>query len=738
MRAIRFAKRLIRTIQIDEQDDLRRSTVFSLAAMILVCVWLMTWNALHTRNLEALWPTLILLAGALGSIRLRDTHLQAAQYVLVFAVIGTVACQKWLFPLGQAQFFFPIVVVIASMLLSGSRGLMVGLLASVVCGTIARIQGADWLNGEEMLTPNILIQLTAFTSWLSARQVMMALTWMQKSYSRTRDLLEQLRQERSSMTRTLMILEEAYSRIEKMNSALFEARRAAEAARQIKMEFAANVSHELRTPLNIIIGFSETMANAPETYDGVLWSPDLRGDVEQIYQSSRHLASLIDDILDLSAMEVHRLGLTLVETDIYSVIAEATSVVQDLFKAKNLFLKVQTAPGLPILRMDSTRIRQVLINLLTNASRFTTEGGITVTAKVVGREVRVAVADTGIGIAPENVSKVFEEFSQVDGSASRPFEGSGLGVPISKRLIELHDGQMWLESKFGYGTTFYFTLPIASEIRHTEPADSDSNQPITTTYRKEILVAESDPFLLRTMRRQLSGYEVVEVRNPTDLPTLIAYHQPVAIVLDKATDPGLFSGFQQPELIPTDLPVISVCLPSTSQSAQTMGVTKFLIKPILREQLLAVIRSLSGPIHFVLIGGDEPQSVELLCRMLQTVDEGYRLLKALGNEEMLARLRTNHVDLMILDLQMPDINRLEVLQTMKNEPRLSDIPVLVVSAQSPEWIKPEVGLEIILSRPTATTITESLNCVEGLLASLPRRGLPDLKPVPALPATPSD
>jgi signal transduction histidine kinase len=164
-----------------------------------------------------------------------------------------------------------------------------------------------------------------------------------------------------------------------MNYALIEARSAAEEARRLKAEFAANVSHELRTPLNIIIGFSETMANAPETYASVAWSPALRGDIEQIYQSSRHLSSLIDDILDLSALEVHRLGLTVEETDLQIVIEEAVAVVQDLFRAKKLYLTIQVAPDLPRVRMDTTRIRQVLINLLTNASRFTSVGGVPIT-----------------------------------------------------------------------------------------------------------------------------------------------------------------------------------------------------------------------------------------------------------------------------------------------------------------------------------------------------------------------
>jgi signal transduction histidine kinase len=153
---------------------------------------------------------------------------------------------------------------------------------------------------------------------------------------RANELLNELRNERMQRESTLKMLEEAYYRITKLNQALIEARSAAETARRLKAEFAANISHELRTPLNLIIGFSETMANAPETYRKVTWSPTLRGDVEQIYRSSRHLSALIDDILDLSALEAQQLGLTMDEARLEEVIEDAIAVFRNLYQAKKL------------------------------------------------------------------------------------------------------------------------------------------------------------------------------------------------------------------------------------------------------------------------------------------------------------------------------------------------------------------------------------------------------------------
>ncbi|MBI5035244.1 MAG: HAMP domain-containing histidine kinase [Chloroflexi bacterium] len=191
-------------------------------------------------------------------------------------------------PDSPAQFYFPVVIVVASLLVSNLQVFGVATMAAIACWLIALVQGANWNDQQQVVMPISLIYLTAFSAWLGSRQVHLTLLWLQNSYTRARNLLDQLRDERASLAHTLKMLEDAYDRIAKMNYALIEAQSVAEDARRIKAEFAANVSHELRTPINIITGFSETMANAPETYVGVTWVPALRSDIEQIYQSSRH------------------------------------------------------------------------------------------------------------------------------------------------------------------------------------------------------------------------------------------------------------------------------------------------------------------------------------------------------------------------------------------------------------------------------------------------------------------
>jgi signal transduction histidine kinase/CheY-like chemotaxis protein len=736
MQASSFWQRYIGTIESGDLDDLRRDMILEVSAAVLVIGWLLTLSAIsYEGRLEYLPAAFILFAGSVASLWLRSTHYRLALYVLTVTVLGAVTCLKWFAPDSLAQYYFPVAIVASSLLVTSLRVFVIATIASVVCVAVARSHGASWFDQQQIVTPITLVYLTAFAAWLGSRQVNMALAWMHNSYRRAEALVNELRDERMSLARALKMLEEAYVRIEKMNYALIEARSMAEEGRRLKAEFAANVSHELRTPLNIIIGFSETMANAPETYGGVSWSPVLRGDIEQIYQNARHLSSLIDDILDLSALDVHKLGLTVDEARIEEVIEEAIAVVQDLYRAKNLYLTVQTDPELPRVRMDSTRIRQVLINLLTNSSRFTSVGGVTITARLVGQEIQVAVADTGVGIAPQDVSRVFEDFGQVDGSTSRKYEGTGLGIPLSKRLVELHGGRMWLASQRGRGTTFYFTVPVLLQPQ-TDLGQLSANVPAyATTYRKAVLMIEPDPLLLRIVRRHLSGYDVVAVQDRADLPALIDRHQPLALVIDQLgeNDGLLRAGVTD---TPHDLPVITVSMPGSLRVAQTLGIQNYLIKPVLREQLLDAIAGLGRPVQNVLIVDDDPQLVELISRMLQSAGEVYHPLEAFGGAEALERLRREPVDLVLLDLLMPEVSGLMMLQAMKADPALVEIPVIVISAQYPETVSSEGGLFVKLVRPQNASINETLNCLQALMGALPLRGLPPVEGAPASPAIP--
>jgi len=713
-------------------SDLRRDAILEIGVVMLVIAWVIMLASIGYRGRpEGLWVAFCLSGGALGIIAFRHQHFRAALLVLIAAAIGAIAGQAWLFPESAAQFYFPLVVVASSALVSsGWNVLGVATLASTAWLVVARGQGASWLDYDQIISPIFLNYLTAFAVWLGSRQMRIALTWMRNSYARANDLLEQLRDERMRLAQTLKMLEDAYYRITKLNDTLTEARSAAESARRLKAEFAANISHELRTPLNLVIGFSETMANAPETYAGVAWTPTLRGDIEQVYRSSRHLSTLIDDILDLSALEVRQLGLVIEEANLQQVIEEAVAVIHDLYRAKRLYLKIDAAPSLPQAIIDTTRIRQVLLNLLSNAIRFTRQGGVTISARVVDQEIQVSVADTGIGIAPQDVVRVFEEFGQVDGATSRKHEGTGLGVPLSKRLVELHGGRMWLDSRPGAGTTFYFTLPVATDGQRSKTRPELVHAPsrpgdYLSGHRKVLLTVEPDPLLLRTIRRHMSAYKVMEVKDTDDLPALIDFYQPVSILVDVSSQPDLPTPPMWAAQMPPDLPLITVSMPGSLNSARALGIQNYLIKPISREQLLDAIDCLEQEVRTILIVDDDPRLVDLLSRMLQSSGEAYQLLKAFGGKEALALLSQQTVDLVLLDLVMPDLSGLDVLKAMKQDRALADLSVIVISGQPPEEAGPHMGLFLQIVRSKGTSITEVLTCLKALMEGLPRRELPD-------------
>jgi len=710
MLAKQLFRRTVQPFDSGDLDELRRGTIGEISAVLFVIAWGML-IAVYEHPQYSIAPFLLGLGSLLG-LWLRERNFRLALVCLLSALMAAIAFQKLAFPSSAAHYFLSIVVVISSVLVSSTSVFLVALSACAVLLAVARLQGVDWLD-EQVIAPVLLTLLTGCAAWIGSRQMRLALAWMRNSYTRASALLEQLRDERASLASTLKMLEDAYVRIEKMNYALIEAQSAAEVARRAKAEFAANVSHELRTPINVIIGFSETMANAPETYAGVTWSPELVADIEQIYQSSRHLAALIDDVLDLSALDARKLGLTFAETEIRTVIDDAVAVVNNLYRAKNLALQIDVPPDLPRARMDAVRIRQVLINLLTNASRFTHQGGVTITVRQIDDVLRIAVADTGIGIAPENVSKVFEDFGQVDGSTTRQHEGTGLGVPLSKRLVELHGGQMWLESRVGIGSTFYFTLPIAPSTMRLERVGSYRVPP--TGYRKALLVVEPDPLLLRHLRRQLSGYDLIEVGERAELPALAQQHQPVALLVDS------MEREEWQTVAPRDLPIIFVALPGSLQSAQALGIANFLLKPVSREELLDAIAALAQPIRQVLVVDDDPQLVDLFSRMLQSAGEAYHPIRAFGGKDALERLRNQAVDLVLLDLLMPEVDGLAVLRAMKAEPALAAIPVIVISAMYPETMQTARGLFIQLVRAQSGSISETLSVAQAMISALPPR-----------------
>ena len=554
---------------------------------------------------------------------------------------------------------------------------------------------------------------------------MVAAEWSWTSHERSLNLLEQARDYQVRLKQTLQDLAAANAHMARQSDFAQAMRLAAEDARQAKERFVANVSHELRTPLNMIIGFSTLITSRPDVY-GENIPAALLADLQVVLRNSLHLSELIDDVLDLSQVEAGRMALAKERSDIGDLIREAVEAVSQLFQSKGLYLKILIAENVPPLLCDRTRIREVLLNLLSNAARFTESGGVQVQASRQGNDIIVAVADTGAGIAPEAMSRLFVPFEQVDGSIRRRHEGSGLGLSISKSLVELHGGSMWIESTVGRGSTAYFRLPIGL----TTPAAGSPTQWLSPSWefrqraqlslaprpesRPRLVVVEEGDTLQRMLARYLDGTELACF---TQMSTALSYlaHTPAqAIVINHTSVPDVLRQLAESIKLPAGIPAIVCSVPETPAVAQAMGAAGYLVKPVAEDRLVAALDGLRLRGRTILVVDDEPDALRLYIRMLTASGRGYRFLRASNGEEALAILRKKHrPSAVLLDLVMPGMDGFRVLEECTKDARLRRVPIIVTSARDPAGY-PIVSSSIAVTLGGGLSTQQILAAIEGL------------------------
>lgn len=461
-----------------------------------------------------------------------------------------------------------------------------------------------------------------------------------------------------------------------------------EAANRAKSEFLANMSHELRTPLNAIIGFSEVLR---DKLCGDLNKEQMEF-VTDIHSSGEHLLQMINDILDLAKVESGKLELKYEEFEIGGAIDAVLTTLKGLAHKKSLSIETILHDPVDRLCADLIKFKQMLYNLLSNAIKFTPENGkIAIRTKSFknGRGfIEVRVTDTGIGIAPEDYSKIFEEFKQVDSSYSRKYEGTGLGLALTKKLVELHGGKIGFESTVGAGSTFYFTLPKKQSIR-LEKRKEESLVPGKPTDHETVLVVEDDPKTneLLCVFLNKSGYNTIPAFDGEEALQKARAFKPFAITLDvmlpKRDGWEVLKELKEDKDV-KDIPVLVVSIIDNKDIGFGLGATDYLCKPVNRSELLSKLASCKLPpvvnnAHTrVLIIDDEPKSVELLSTLL--ISEGYEVLKAYGGKEGIDKAFQYKPDLIFLDLMMPDISGFDVVDKLKTSPETDTIPVIVITA----------------------------------------------------------
>lgn len=640
-----------------------------------------------------------------------------ATVVLIATLTATLSGVILLYPSGVSAVGFALIVLAASGAADWRYGLLAAVTGTAVVGFIAH-QRADILSADLTAQALLLIWGALVLAWVAARRLRMAYAWAWHSYDLAQKHAAEAREQRAELVRLAKSLNETCDHLERLNVELSEARQAAELARRLKAEFAATVGHELRTPVNLIIGFSELMVGPgrPSTYGEVL--PDsYRGDIEAIHRNAGHISHLIDDILDLSQVDAHRMALHKEWITAAEVIQDAVANVEALCTDEGLSLTVDVAPDLPRVSADPVRIRQVLINLLYNGIRFTQQGGLRVEARSRESEVVISVVDTGAGIPPTELPRLFEEF-RLTHPGSRGRGGSGLGLAVCKRFIELHAGNIWAESCPGRGSTFSFSLPLTENVVPTPAWIPPEHGARSTSHTRRLGVLDCSGESARVLQRYLDDYDVRPVPDPPSAAELVAQGEIEGLVLASRRVADEWHEFldRHPGLPP--LPTITCLMRTREDLAEVLQVSDYLLKPVTRERLAQALRRLEKPIRSVVVVDDDPEICELLVRMLRSLVPRARISQASGGISGLDLIQAIRPDVVLLDMLMPGLDGYGVIERLREMPELCATSIIVVTAKGIDEEIVSQGLEV--TRTGGLPVGDTMRCLKASLDALLR------------------
>ena len=528
-----------------------------------------------------------------------------------------------------------------------------------------------------------------------------------------------------------------FQQLEAQNQALEQANEEIQEATRLKSQFLATMSHELRTPMNAIIGFTRlVLRRGAEKLD-----ERQRGNLEKVMASAGHLLSLINDILDLSKVEAGRMDISAHTFELEPLIENACATVGPTLGKPSVNLEYDVEDGIGEVFTDESRLRQVVINLLSNALKFTDEDSVKVTVRqeAEGRsqeggppassDLTISVSDTGIGIAPDELGNIFEQFRQVDGTSTRRHEGTGLGLAITKDLVELLGGEIGVASVVGEGSVFTIRIPSrygeelsggeeqsgrtgveragertspsavsrppsteggeasqptpTSEVREAPETPPTADRPPPTS-KRTIVSIDDDPNVAVLLRQELEddGYSVISALNADEGVALVKQHQPIAVTVDILM-PGK-DGWQTIAMLKEDpatrdVPIVIVSAMDNRDLGFSLGVHDYVVKPFDRDALIGALGRIdTGEVKDVLVVDDEAVACDLICEILD--DGGYTTRRAHNGREALDRIREQKPDAMFLDLMMPEMDGFAVIEALRGTDAAS-IPIIVVTAK---------------------------------------------------------
>lgn len=536
---------------------------------------------------------------------------------------------------------------------------------------------------------------------------------------------------------------------------------------KLKNDFLANMSHELRTPLNSIIGFSRVILKG---IDGPLTEMQEQ-DLTTIYNSGQHLLGLINDILDQAKISAGKMDLQKDYFDVKPVLEGVRSIGIGLVRDKPIEIRLDVASGLPRAYGDEFRTRQVLLNLVSNASKFTQQGSITIQAYLdqdpeTGKEmVRVDVIDTGIGIAEKDLPLLFEAFRQVDSSLTRTVGGTGLGLPISKSLVEMQGGRMMVTSEVNVGSTFSIFIPLEptdptpeydptvavrtkkdtgklSENGKTEPQKTGPLPPTLETVetardkrttgtamqaKRQILLIEENPDMVNQYRRALQreGFDIFAASIPLEAEAMASGLRPTLIIMDVDFAGGAgwdILGRLREREDTHDIPIIICTLNGDEERARASGAFDFIRRPFTPDRLVRSVREAErdSQTERILIIDDQAESVRLIQQALDQYGR-YRIFTAQGGAEGISMVARCRPDLVILDLRMPEKDGFAVLNELQANPETASIPILIVTADTLNTSEKDRLADVTVLYKSDLSYENYIQLIAGVKAFLSRQ-----------------
>lgn len=500
-----------------------------------------------------------------------------------------------------------------------------------------------------------------------------------------------------------------------------EGRRLAEEANQMKTRFLSTVSHELRTPLNLIVGLSELLLQT-DLRSAQALSDSLQRDIERIHAAAKHLGGLIGDVLDLASSDAGQLRLTREYVDLGQALRLVAETGAQMAADKGLAWHADLPESGPWVWGDRLRLRQVALNLISNAVKFTERGQVSLTVQTGPDSVTVTVRDTGIGIPPAEQQAIFDEFRRSERSIARGYRGLGLGLAICKRLVALHDGTIGMYSSGveGAGSTFYFTLPTVSapptkEARPAGPSVAGTSVLLLTT------AGASSERLRQHLARRGMQVAVAPLADTQGWLAQLLAAPPSAVVLDASGELGAAHGWEALKAIKgnatlRDIPVLFF---AAAQESGAVLELDYLTKPIELAELTQALdqrwlaTGADTPARAILVVDDDPETLDMHARIVQAQSSSNRVLKARNGREALEVLERTPVDLVLLDLMMPEMDGFAALEAMRQRETTRHIPVIVVTGQ----VLTEAEMAR-LSQGVATVLSKGLFTLEETLAHL--------------------